>query len=487
MEAHLKRINKVLFVVQLVSFIFIIIGNIAQLKSSGLSPHRSIIPIILAIAALAGGVAVYLKKGLDILYTRYVTLAFCIVYTAMMLLTTSNLCYAYLIPILFVTVFTLDTLSVNIGVGFFIVLNIIKVIMTFSAAEDKAAILEYVMIEAIIVILTSLAAKMGVNAINQFFEEQVGAVKEEFMRNKETAERIIEVAKTVNDNISVAEHSISEIKEETEGMNDSLSGISQGVAANTDAITSQTMQTQDIQNIINTTNEKSQSILESSEKTKDVAENGTTAMKELGQQVDKAIEFGAQMKESAKNLQDRSTEVRNITDMILSISSQTNLLALNASIEAARAGEAGRGFAVVADEIRSLAEQTKDATEKITAILDELSNDAQDVVSKVDRSVEISSNEKEVAQHAEEQFNSIYEAVVDLNSGVSDINGLIENLTAANNEIVDSVSTLSASSEQISASTQEVSERSSKNVAMVENFQKLMTDISNMVGQLKAE
>lgn len=64
----------------------------------------------------------------------------------------------------------------------------------------------------------------------------------------------------------------------------------------------------------------------------------------------------------------RVSEINALTEEILAISSQTNLLALNASIEAARAGDAGRGFGVVAEEIRSLADNSRQAVDKIRKV-----------------------------------------------------------------------------------------------------------------------
>ena len=69
-----------------------------------------------------------------------------------------------------------------------------------------------------------------------------------------------------------------------------------------------------------------------------------------------------------------------IVELIGSITGQINLLALNATIKSARAGEAGRGFAVVASEVKNLANQAKQATDKIGNEIENMNGISADVV-----------------------------------------------------------------------------------------------------------
>lgn len=110
---------------------------------------------------------------------------------------------------------------------------------------------------------------------------------------------------------------------------------------------------------------------EAAEQSSDITERAGKHYETTNQSAQEAVLLYQKTKtdlEQAIEDSQRVGEINALTEEILAISSQTNLLALNASIEASRAGEAGRGFAVVADEIRELADNSRQAVDKIRKV-----------------------------------------------------------------------------------------------------------------------
>lgn len=103
-----------------------------------------------------------------------------------------------------------------------------------------------------------------------------------------------------------------------------------------------------------------------SETSKNIAQNADNA----SHISDKAVERVDSASSRVDDLENAARKIGQVSETITDISEQTNLLALNATIEAARAGEAGKGFAVVTSEIKSLANQTTEATEQIKGNID---------------------------------------------------------------------------------------------------------------------
>jgi hypothetical protein len=124
-------------------------------------------------------------------------------------------------------------------------------------------------------------------------------------------------------------------------------------------------------------------------------------------------------------LEDATQRINQFTDMITEISNQTNLLALNAAIEAARAGEQGRGFAVVADEVRTLASKTADAT-----------NEIKEFVTKI----------TENSAQTRTNFDQISGSMDMMNSSVSTVSGVIDEVVELANNMASVISLSTANS-----------------------------------------
>jgi len=123
-------------------------------------------------------------------------------------------------------------------------------------------------------------------------------------------------------------------------------------------------------------------------------------------------------------------QVRRSAQDIDDIAETTNILALNATIEAMRAGDAGRTFAVVASEVKSLANDTRKATEEIAQTIASLGDEASHVITKIE----------EGSQASDEAKSS----VAQIEDTMANVSGLVEEVDKQNDVIARSTGTISS-------------------------------------------
>ncbi len=167
----------------------------------------------------------------------------------------------------------------------------------------------------------------------------------------------------------------------------------------------------------------------------------------------------AETEKRIKRLGERSQEISGIVNLINTIAERTHVLALNASMQAAVAGEAGRGFAVVAEEVQRLAESSRNATQQISTLVNNIQLETNETISTVNRTIGQVVQGSEQAQKAGEQMRMTQQITNELVSQVKRIAEVSEQQREMSANLLTSVQHIGQSTErtadQISAQNRE--------------------------------
>lgn len=359
-----------------------------------------------------------------------------------------------------------------------------------------------VLLMALVLVMVILAVKWLLDRVGKIMKN-LGNIADGSLEVKENklAERndaLGEMVHSVNDTVVSFAKIVSAIRnasatlkevsgdfqESFENMNESMVHVSAEVESIIGNTISQAERTEDMEQKVDDMSKAIDGIVQNVE----ILTNSAEKMKECNRMADSIMEelvsiskTSSTAVENVRNQTDLTNQsamqIRTVTEIIAGISSQTNLLALNASIEAARAGEQGKGFAVVAEEIRTLADQSRESSEQINAIVNELienSNVSVDITQQVSEAF-VKQNEK--IRETESIFTSLNTEIAQVSDSITDITSEVSGLEGYKKDMENGIEILSNAAEKNSVSAKETSDS-------MEEFERIVDACKNSTMQL---
>lgn len=192
------------------------------------------------------------------------------------------------------------------------------------------------------------------------------------------------------------------------------------------------------------------------------AEELSASVSEISNQVAQSTQIAKSSVEKANGTNQQIQELANaaqkideVVKLISAIAEQTNLLALNATIEAARAGDAGKGFAVVASEVKSLANQTAQATEEIAAQISAVQSATTNSVSAIEEITKVINEINEIS-------TAVASAVEEQGAATQEIARNVQEAATGTQEVSSNIGGVTQAAAETGTSAQQVLESASK-------------------------
>lgn len=244
-----------------------------------------------------------------------------------------------------------------------------RIVMIGVCIALVVAIASFVLVRKTVQPIGMLASKVGqltagdltVDIPSMKREDEIGQLANGFsMMVVRLRQQIGEILEGVNVLVSSAAQ-----------ISSTVSQVSVSTARTSSAVAETVTTVEELRQAAKLSGEKAKYVARSSSEAANISESGKKATEDSAQRMELIRQQMESIGETVIRLSEHSQAIEDIIAVVQDLADQSNLLAVNASIEAARAGEQGKSFAVVAHEIKSLADQSRQATEQVRSILHE--------------------------------------------------------------------------------------------------------------------
>ena len=172
-----------------------------------------------------------------------------------------------------------------------------------------------------------------------------------------------------------------------------------------------------------------------------------------------------------------ASTVQGLSDEIKGIAFQTNILALNASVEAARAGDQGRGFAVIAQEMRTLANRSSDATQRISDLAKSFDSQMNRVASSLNETIAVVQTGQAAIAQVDENTQAMYQGLQRTVASIVQISESIDEQNTASTVVARNIARIASQTEHSVHSTDEI-------VDSIEQIQGYINEQINRLAEL---
>ncbi|MGN8646411.1 methyl-accepting chemotaxis protein [Gracilibacillus sp. HCP3S3_G5_1] len=287
----------------------------------------------------------------------------------------------------------------------------------------------------------------------------------------QSVHKMKEVASKSKEHTDVLEDTISQISTGSEETSEAIQQTAEAVENSTHLATQVDKKAEDSQH-------KSNEMVEQLNESKNIISQLVTGITIMADKQDHALNDVNRLSQKAK-------EVENVISLVGEISEQTNLLALNASIEASRAGEEGKGFAVVAEEVRKLADQSSEAVQTISNLIQDMQKDVELVVDNMRTHVDETRGEVKKGEQTNEVIDNMSESVLQVASAIGEISQLVDNQLQEIEATQAKSQNVAAIAEETSAGAEEMRATVEEQANFAEDLEELAISLDKQAQNLK--